>query len=307
MAQLCSTPAAMSSSVQTLCVFPELDNGRVEDHFKNEKLLGCGFSSTVYKCSDKVTNLPYASKVISKNDKYFNVDDVRRETEIMLKLSDRPNVVSLRGFFEDSEYVFLIMDLCSGGDLFDFIGRQHPSGCSEPLVAHVMLQIMSAIRSCHAVGVMHGDIKLENIMLSESNTNEPCIKVIDFGMSKVTQHREKVTTIAGTPRYMAPEVLQKCYGCEADIWSAGIIMYLLITGDFPFDVEGVDICTEFARMKQLRVYQEFEKKLPFSKAYKSISENGRDVLSKMLAVNPSMRLTTDEFFQHPWAMQHNTP
>ena len=304
MAQLCTTPAAMSSSVRRMYVFPELDNGKVEDHFKNEKFLGCGFSSTVYQCSDKVTNLPYASKVISKKEKNFNVDDVRRETEIMLKLSDQPNVVSLRGFFEDSEYAFLIMDLCSGGDLFDFIAQQHPSGCSEQLVAHVMLQLMSAIRSCHEVGVMHGDVKLENIMLCESNTSEPRIKLIDFGMSKVTHGDEKVTTIAGTPSYMAPEVLQECYGCEADIWSAGCIMYLLITGDFPFGLEGVDICSKLARMKQLRAYQTFEKKLRTSKACKSISKNGRDVLSKMLAVNPSMRLTADDFFKHPWAMQH---
>ena len=126
---------------------------------------------------------------------------------------------------------------------------------------------------------------------------------------KVT-HDEKVTTIAGTPSYMAPELLQECYGCAADIWSAGCIMYLLITGDFPFDLEGVDICSKFARMKQLRVYQTFEKKLPSSKACKSISENERDMLSKMLAVNPSMQLMADDFFKHPWAMQHmqhNTP
>ena len=221
----------------------------------------------------------------------------------MLRLSGQLNVVNLRGIYENSDYVFLVMDLCSGGDLFDFIAVDHPSGCSEQLVAHVMLQIMAALQSCHAAGVMHGDIKPENIMLCESSTDDPLVKLIDFGLSKMTEG-EKVTTIAGTPCYMAPEVLQRSYGCEADIWSAGCIMYMLFTGEQPFDLEEVDILSMSGRREQPCAYQQFEKEFPSSEACKSMSESARDVVLKMLAVNPSVRLTADEFFQHPWAVQH---
>ena len=146
------------------------------------------------------------------------------------------------------------MDLCLRGDLLDFIALQHPSGCSEQLVARVMLQMMTAVQSCHAAGVMHGDVKPENIMLCESGTNDPPVKLIDFGLSKITDG-EKVTTIAGTPCYMAPEVLQQSYDCESDIWSAGCIMYMLFTGGQPFDLEEVDIFSKSARRIQLCAYQ----------------------------------------------------
>ena len=235
MAKLHVAPTGVPSFVRRASVFPELDTGNVDDQFRTEEFLGKGSYSSVYKVYDKVTDLPYACKMLSKYNKNFNAEDVRKEVQIMLRLSGQLNVVNLRGIFENADYVFLVMDLCSGGDLFDFIAMQHPSGCSEQIVAHVMLQIMAAIQSCHAAGVMHGDVKLENIMLCETSTNDPFVKLTDFGLSKITKG-DKVTTIAGTPIYMAPEVLQQSYGCESDIWSAGCIMYMLFTGGQPFDL-----------------------------------------------------------------------
>ena len=305
MGQLYVAPTGLPSFDRSASLFPELDTGNVEDKFRSEKFLGSGFSSSVYKVYDKVTNLPYACKMLSKYNKNFNEEDVRKEVQIMLRLSGRLNVVNLRGIFENSDYVFLVMDLCLGGDLFDFIALQHPSGCSEQLVAHVMLQVMTAIQCCHAAGVMHGDVKPENIMLCESGTNDPLVKLIDFGLSKITEG-EKVTTIAGALCYMAPEVLQRSYGCESDIWSAGCIMFMLFTGGLPFDLEEVDVFSKSARRKQLCAYQQFEKEFPSSGACKSMSESARDVLFKMLTVNPSVRMTADEFFEHPWAVQHMT-
>ena len=302
MAQLCTASIAMPSCVQSAHVFPKLKTGNVKDRFRNEKMLGSGCSSTVYKCYDKVTNLPYACKMISKRDPNFDEDDVRHEYEIMRRLRGQPNVVSLRDVFEDSDHVSLVMDLCSGGDLFDFIAQQHPAGCSEQLVAHVMLQIMSAIRSCHAVGVVHGDVKPENIVLCESNTILPEVKLIDFGLSTITRADDDVTTIAGTPSYMAPEVFRRCYSCAADVWSAGCSMYKLVTGQRLFHLQGLSYSA--AQGRQLRAYQQFLRTFPSSEACRRISENGRDVLLKMLAVDPSARLTVDEFFQHPWAVHH---
>ena len=303
MAQLCEAPPGFPFYPRSPAVFPELATANVEDYFRKEKFLGSGCSSSVYKVYDKVTNLPYACKVLSKMNKHFNTESVRKEIQIMLKLSGQLNVVNLRGIFENSDYVFLIMDFCSGGDLFQFIVGEHPAGCSEQLVAHVMLQIMTAIQSCHAVGVVHSDVKPENIMLCESNTNGPLVKLIDFGLSNIMEG-EEVTTIAGTPYYMAPEVLQGSYGCEADIWSAGCIMYVLFNGQPPFDLEELDIFSRSAPRKQLCAYRQFEEEFPSSEACKSMSESAKDVLFKMLALDPSARLTADEFLQHPWAVQH---
>lgn len=303
MAQLCVAPTAMPLYTQSSAIFPELDTGNVEDRFQTEKFLGRGISSSVYEVYDKVTKHPYACKVLSKRNKTFDAEKVRKEAEIMLRLSGQLNIVNLRGIFENSDCVFLIMDLCSGGDLFDFIAVQHPSGCSEQMVAHVMLQIMTAIQSCHALGVIHSDVKPENIMLCQSDANGPLAKLIDFGVSNIT-NGEKVTTIAGTPSYMAPEVLQQRYGVEADMWSAGCIMYMLFTGEHPFDLEELDIPSKSAQRKQLCAYRQFEKEFPSSEACKSMSEGARDVLFKMLAVDPSARLTADEFHQHPWTVQH---
>ena len=304
MAQLYEAPTRLPSFARSASIFPEFDTGNVEDHYRNDKFLGSGFSSSVYKVYDNFTHLPYACKMLSKYNRNFNAKDVREEVQIMLRLSGQLNVVHLRGIYENSDYVFLVMDLCSGGDLFDFIAVQNPSGCSEQVVAHVMLQLMTALQSCHAAGVMHGDVKPENIMLCESSTNDdPLVKLIDFGLSKITEG-EKVTTIAGTPCYMAPEVLQQIYGCESDIWSAGCIMYMLFAGEQPFDLEEVDIRSMSGRRKQLCAYLQFEEEFPSSDACKSMSESARDVLLRMLAVNPSERLTADEFFQHPWALQH---
>ena len=301
MAQLCTASIAMPSCLQSAHVFPNLKIRNVKDRFRTENVLGSGCSSTVYKCYDKVTNLPYACKMISKRDPNFDEDDVRHEYEIMLRLRGQPNVVSLREIFESSDHVSLVMDLCSGGDLFDFIAQQHPTGCSEQLVAHVMLQIMSAIRSCHAVGVVHGDVKPENIVLCGSNTMLPEVKLIDFGLSTITQ-ADHVTTIAGTPSYMAPEVFQRSYGCAADVWSTGCIMYKLVTGQRLFHLQGLSYSV--AQGRQLCAYQQFLRTFPSSKACKRISENGRGVLLKMLAVDPSALLTVHEFFQHPWAVHH---
>ena len=303
MAKLHVAPTGVPSFVRRASVFPELDTGNVDDQFRTEEFLGKGSYSSVYKVYDKVTDLPYACKMLSKYNKNFNAEDVRKEVQIMLRLSGQLNVVNLRGIFENADYVFLVMDLCSGGDLFDFIAMQHPSGCSEQIVAHVMLQIMAAIQSCHAAGVMHGDVKLENIMLCETSTNDPFVKLTDFGLSKITKG-DKVTTIAGTPIYMAPEVLQQSYGCESDIWSAGCIMYMLFTGGQPFDLRELDIFSARAQRKQLCAYHQFKKEFPSSEACKSMSESARDVLLKMLALDPSERLTADEFFQHAWAVQH---
>ena len=210
----------MTSCLQSAHVFPELKTGNVKDRFRNGEFLGSGCCSTVYKCYDKVTNLPYACKMISKGDPNFKEDDVRHKHDVMLRLRGQPNVVSLHDIFEVSDHVSLIMDLCCGRNLFDFIAQQHPAGCSEQLVAHVIVQIMSAIRSCHAAGVVHGDIKPENIVLCGSNTIEPEVKLIDFGLSTITQ-ADRVT-IGGTPSYMAPKssievtVVKLVYG----VWGA---------------------------------------------------------------------------------------
>ena len=290
------------------------DTGKLDDHYEVTKYLGEGGYARVYECIDKVTRLPYACKAVSKKLKSFEADVITQELHIMLDLAHQPNVVTLRNIFEDSDNVYMVMDLGSK-DLFEYMQR-HPNGCaSEREVANVMCQVMTAVRACHSHGIMHRDLKLENVVLNggsggNDNNNEfPEVKLIDFGMSTYAGLDEMLTKPAGTLIYLAPEVLRLSYGWAADVWSAGCIMFALISGHHPFEVgfpEGLE-CDPFTLHRLKNAHKDFEKDKfhhPSSKVWDSVSETGKDLVSKMLTVDPKMRLTVDEFFDHPWTVHH---
>lgn len=295
------------------------DTERLDDHYEVTKYLGGGGYARVYECVDKETQLPYACKAISKRLGSFEVDSVAWELHIMLNLAHEPNVVTLRSLFEDADNVYLVMDL-GFEDLYEHMQR-HPTGLtSEREVANVMRQLMTAVRACHSHGIMHRDLKLENVILTgsnkstsksdDNNENEfPEVKLIDFGLSAYMDLDEVLNKPVGTLIYLAPEVLRLSYGRAADVWSAGCIMFALMSGHHPFEVgfpEGLD-CNTFTLHKLKTTYKDFEKdkfRYPSSKAWDLVSETGKDLVSKMLTVDPKMRLTIEEFFDHPWTVHH---
>ena len=150
------------------------------------------------------------------------------EINILYKL-DHPNIVNYFETYDDRKYLYLVMEYVDGMELFEKITHKKNSRFGEKQTAKYMLQLFKAINHCHAQEIVHRDIKPENIMVTENDD----IRLIDFGLSKV-QTGKKLDEIAGTPLYMAPEVIQGSYGKEADMWSLGVLLYTLVSGYLPF-------------------------------------------------------------------------
>ena len=150
------------------------------------------------------------------------------EVNILNRL-DHPNIVNYFETYDDKKYIYLVMEYVKGVELFEKITKRSDQKFSERTAAHYMEQLFKAINHCHANGVIHRDIKPENIMITDKNE----VRLIDFGLSKI-KTKKSMQTIAGTPLYMSPEVINGDYGMESDVWSLGVLMYTLVSGYLPF-------------------------------------------------------------------------
>ncbi|GMP44610.1 hypothetical protein CsSME_00013470 [Camellia sinensis var. sinensis] len=243
------------------------------------KELGRGQFGVTYLCTEKATGLKYACKFISRRKLVTqkDIEDVRREINIQQHLSGQPNIVEFKGAYEDPKNLYLVMELCSGGELFDRITTK--GSYSEKEAARVCRQIVNVVHACHFMGVMHRDLKPENFLLVSRDEDAP-LKAIDFGLSVFIEEGKVYTDIVGSAYYVAPEVLKRKYGKEIDVWSAGVILYILLSGVPPFwhedpwlkeDGEASDKPLDSAvlvRMKQFRAMNKLKKV-----ALKVIAEN----------------------------------
>lgn len=166
-----------------------------------------------------------------KKDKINSSEQVRLRYEIdILKNLDHPNILRLYEVFEDNKHIFLVTEYCDGGELFDeILLRQR---FEEKDAAPIMKQLLSAINYCHKQKVCHRDLKPENVLLDSGDKST--IKLIDFGTSQVFENEEKMELVLGTAYYIAPEVLAGKYDEKCDIWSIGVILYILLSGEPPF-------------------------------------------------------------------------
>ncbi|MED6145426.1 Calcium-dependent protein kinase 12 [Stylosanthes scabra] len=252
--------------------------------------LGQGQFGTTYLCTHKTTGYKYACKSIPKKKLFCkeDYDDVWREVQIMHHLSEHPNVVRIHGTYEDISNVHLVMEVCEGGELFDRIVKK--GQYSEREAAKVIKTIVEVVESCHSLGVMHRDLKPENFLF-DSVEEDAKLKATDFGLSVFYKPGESFTDVVGSPYYVAPEVLRKHYGPELDVWSAGVILYILLSGVPPFWAE-----TEQGIFKQILMG-----KIDFhSEPWPSISDSAKDLIRKMLNRNPKTRLTAHQVLCHPW-------
>ncbi|THU53410.1 hypothetical protein C4D60_Mb10t14110 [Musa balbisiana] len=205
----------------------------VRDHYRVGKKLGQGQFGTTYLCVDKASGKEYACKSIPKRKLLCREDyeDVWREIQIMHHLSEHPNVVRIKDTYEDSLFVHLVMELCAGGELFDrIIQKGH---YSERKAAQLIKTIVGVVEGCHSLGVMHRDLKPENFLFA-SQDEDAALRATDFGLSVFYKPGDTFSDVVGSPYYVAPEVLRKYYGPEADVWSAGVILYILLSGVPPF-------------------------------------------------------------------------
>uniref|UniRef100_A0A0E0L6A4 non-specific serine/threonine protein kinase n=1 Tax=Oryza punctata TaxID=4537 RepID=A0A0E0L6A4_ORYPU len=252
--------------------------------------LGRGQFGVTYLATHKPTGRRYACKSIAarKLARADDLDDVRREVHIMHHLTGHRNIVELRGAYEDRHSVNLVMELCEGGELFDrIIARGH---YSERAAAALCREIVSVVHSCHSMGVMHRDLKPENFLFLNKREDSP-LKATDFGLSVFFKPGEQFRDLVGSAYYVAPEVLKRRYGAEADIWSAGVILYILLSGVPPFWAENEDGIFDAV----LQGHIDFS-----SEPWPSISSGAKDLVKRMLRQDPKERLTAAEILNHPW-------
>eukprot|EP00240_Pyramimonas_obovata_P001787 CAMPEP_0118929800 /NCGR_PEP_ID=MMETSP1169-20130426/6692_1 /TAXON_ID=36882 /ORGANISM="Pyramimonas obovata, Strain CCMP722" /LENGTH=520 /DNA_ID=CAMNT_0006872055 /DNA_START=55 /DNA_END=1617 /DNA_ORIENTATION=+ len=267
------------------------DVGTLTDYWTLGKELGRGQFGVTKLATHKETGQVCACKSISKITKLKTKEDrmdVRREMDIMYHLQGHDNIVELVDAYEDKEDVHLVMELCSGGELFDrIVDKKY---YSEKAAATTFRTIMNVVAQSHALGVMHRDLKPENFLLKDK-TDAALVKATDWGLSAFFRPSQSFHDVVGSAYYIAPEVLRRNYGPEADVWSAGVILYILLCGVPPFWAE-----TEAGIFAEIRKGK-FDM---VSKPWNKISSQAKDLVSKLLIMNPKNRITAAEALNHPW-------
>ncbi|XP_068636678.1 calcium-dependent protein kinase 13-like [Aristolochia californica] len=271
-------------------VLTDKSGEKIDEKYVVDRELGRGEFGVTYLCIERESRELLACKSISKRKLRTAVDieDVRREVAIMKHLPKDASIVSLREACEDENAVHLVMELCEGGELFDrIVARGH---YSERAAATVTRTIMEVVQLCHKHGVIHRDLKPENFLFASKKENSP-LKAIDFGLSIFFKPGEKFSEIVGSPYYMAPEVLKRNYGPEIDIWSAGVILYILLCGVPPFWAE----TEQGVAQAILRGNIDFKRD-----PWPNVSENAKDLVRHMLEPDPKLRLTAKQVLENPW-------
>ena len=255
-----------------------------------KSVIGHGQFGTVREAvmKQKDNGLPVAIKSIPKSKIKNEVHMLKRELDI-LRMVDHPNLIKLYETYEDEKYLHLVMELCTGGDLFENFLRS--GTLSEERVATYMRKLLIAVNHLHSLSICHRDLKPENFLF-QSLAPEAELKVIDFGMSNCfPADLSELNTMVGTPYYLAPEVLTGRYGKECDIWSLGVVMFLLLSGRQPF--QGSDLKEIFARV----ISGDYNYK---GAEWSGISIQAKDLISRMIKVKTYQRITIEEALRHPW-------
>ena len=258
--------------------------------YKKIKELGSGSFATVYLVKHNTTGSVRAMKEIKKISNEGEEDnelEIINEINILMKM-DYPNIVKIFGFYITSHYYYLITEYCEGGSLFDLIINNN-GPFPEIQASYIMHQIFSVVNYCHKMKIIHRDLKPENILINKNENNFVQIKVCDFGTSLMFNRGEVQDELVGSIYYIAPEVLKKKYNSKCDLWSCGVIMYILLTGVPPFGGSNNRIIVE----KILK--HDYDKTL-LNKRCKACKE----LISLLLERNISKRIRADEALKHKW-------
>ena len=271
-----------------------------EETYTQIKELGEGAFGKVIKVEHKFTKEYRAIKIIDKTNLIDGIEDNEIENEItILKSLDHPNIIKVYEFYDYNGSIFIVSELVGDGDLYKLI--EELKVLNEQLSLKILYQLLSAVTYLHSENVFHGDIKPENIMIdnfkkckiSNKSTKTDLfgfdIKLIDFGTSKMFNKPKVFHNLVGTAFYVAPEVILGGYHKQCDIWSAGVVFYVMLTGRFPFDGESDEEI--FNKIK-------YEKPIMNSKEIKLLSPEIRDLLTKMLEKDPIERITAKEAMIH---------
>ena len=263
----------------------------IKKNYEIKEKIGVGKFAIVYKGIHKKTNKIVAIKVFNKSD--MNVTDyelVKTEMDV-LKICHHPNIIKLYDINENEDNIYLIMELCKGSDLFTYIEKRNYK-LKEPRAKEIITQLLSAIDYLNNYGIVHRDLKPENIIMTE-DSDDSDMKLLDFGLSKIIGPSETCTEPFGTISYVAPEVLlERPYDQKSDLWSVGIITYLLLCGCLPFDDENDE--KEIAR-------QTIQDPVPYYPVlWKNLSPEAKDFVDKLLQKDPKKRMDVKDALNHCW-------
>lgn len=209
-----------------------MNEGNIKTFYKISSCIGRGAYGEVRKCLSKETNALRAVKIINKKYLEQKAEEQLLSEISILKQMDHPNILKLYEFFQDPKRYFLVTELCNGGELFERIAQEQYF--SEIDAANIIKQVLSAINYCHSRNIVHRDLKPENLLLDRSG-DQTRVTIIDFGTAGSYVTGEKMNQKYGTPYYIAPEVLKKSYDQKCDLWSCGVILYILLCGYPPFN------------------------------------------------------------------------
>lgn len=262
----------------------------VYDNYKFMTLLGEGSFGTVEKVMHRKTNIIRALKKINKKNKISTDSEIINEIEILKKL-DHPNIVKIYEFYNSKDNFYLVTEYCKEGELFDYITKFGPF--KEKQASYIMYQIISAVFFCHSSKILHRDLKPENILIESirKSDNYLNVKVIDFGTAKIFEKNKNEKKQIGSSYYMAPEVLNKSYTEKCDLWSCGVILYILLTKIPPFGGKTDDAI--FNKIKK-GVYT--VEHTPLANG----SAEVLDLIEKLLEMNPKKRLSAEQALNHEW-------
>eukprot|EP00939_MAST-03C_sp_MAST-3C-sp1_P002116 g2116.t1 len=293
--------------------------------YRKKETVGFGLCGAVQVVEDRMTGRRFACKSVLK--KYVKlIHDLRSEIRLLQSL-DHPNIIKMYEAWESKKHVYLVLELAEGGDLFDNLATNE--SYSEKDAAHIFRQMLSAINYCHERGVTHRDIKLENFLFCKTksstdaegvesadssgseededdnndreSTNCSLLKLIDFGLSKrhVGCGIARMRSTVGTSYYVAPEVLsRRAYDNKCDMWSLGVVLFMLLSGKSPWLGESEpEILKAVAKGNYVFVETDWY----------GVSESAKDLVKKLLHVNPKERLSALEALQHPWMRNENSP
>lgn len=280
------------------------------------RLLGRGASAEVYLIRHRQTKEEYACKIVKKTNSSMNdARTMKTETTIMKKLQDK-HLLRMHELYETEDTIWMILDYAEGGDMMHALASL--PNYSERSVAKIFKQMLLGVKYLHSEGIVHRDLKLDNILYTkeeegESEESEIQVKIADFGLSALTsvkrtsENSKKVKSMKslkemwGTTEYFAPEVYERAYGSQADIWALGCILYEMLTGDvaFPFRDSNDDSLLDKVMTKAMlkkKALRSFEMK----DGWKELSAEAQSLIKGMLKRNATMRFDVDECLAHPW-------
>ncbi|XP_053495568.1 phosphorylase b kinase gamma catalytic chain, liver/testis isoform [Ictalurus furcatus] len=271
--------------------------------YESKEVIGRGVSSVVRRCVNKHTGQEFAVKIIEITAEKMTAQQLEevksstlKEIHVLNVLKGHPSIITLIDSYESATFIFLVFDLMRRGELFDYLTEKVT--LSEKETRNMMRALLEAVQYLHSLNIVHRDLKPENILLDDQGH----IKLSDFGFSVQLQPGEKLRELCGTPGYLAPEIL-KCsmdethegYGKEVDLWACGVILFTLLAGSPPF----------WHRKQMLMLRMIMEGRYQFSSPeWDDRSDTVKDLISRLLVLDPAVRLTAEQALTHPFFLQY---